>query len=284
MSFQRANKNNTCPICGRNDWCLISDDNMAVICPRPSCKHLTNHEYRFREDKGESGALYLHASKFDKDGKADSYVYTPLPLKKRQVRYPTPNLAARAVSFSAGANLLPLAELLGLPLDSISGLSIGRHLDSWTIPLCDEKGKIVGIRLRMDSGEKRSYRGGKNGLVVAWSKVKIDRSLLYICEGMSDMATLIALGLQAIARPGRAVAFDYTKRLADRAWRDIVIVSDRDYDGMMSARKLAEYIKDSCRSVKVIIPPKYNDMREWYLAGTLSKRKIEFLVKNSEAY
>jgi hypothetical protein len=30
----KVNKHNLCPICGKPDWCLISEDGKAVICPR----------------------------------------------------------------------------------------------------------------------------------------------------------------------------------------------------------------------------------------------------------
>ena len=32
--WQRVNKEHPCPVCQHTDWCLISDDGSAVICPR----------------------------------------------------------------------------------------------------------------------------------------------------------------------------------------------------------------------------------------------------------
>ena len=32
--WNRVNRQNPCPVCGKNDWCLVSLDESAVICPR----------------------------------------------------------------------------------------------------------------------------------------------------------------------------------------------------------------------------------------------------------
>ena len=92
----------------------------------------------------------------------------------------------------------------------------------------DERMAIVGIRLRNAYGEKWAVTGGRNALFVPSAPVQ---KRCYICEGPTDTAALLSLGLFAIGRPscneGAAMLAALLPRLGVR---EAVIAGDHDQD------------------------------------------------------
>ena len=52
-NWVRVSRNHPCPVCGKPDWCIISSDGTAVICPR-----IEEGSKRYIEGSG-----YLHLYK-----------------------------------------------------------------------------------------------------------------------------------------------------------------------------------------------------------------------------
>jgi hypothetical protein len=138
--------------------------------------------------------------------------------------------------------------------------------------MVDSAGRILGFRLRKDDGSKFSERGGREGLFIPDG---IGAGVLMMCEGPTSCAALLDLGFDAIGRPsctgGTALIIGL---LRSAARRDVVVWGDNDTDkergdgstfrpGQEGARRLAAEILSHCRTVRVLIPPRHKDSRDW---------------------
>jgi len=125
---------------------------------------------------------------------------------------------------------------------------------------------VIGIRFRSDAGKKWSARGGREGLFAPIS-LRGDGTL-FLCEGPTDCAALLGLGLEAVGRPscagGVALLSDVVRsRLPER----VVIVADRDEAGRRGAACLAEALVPYARDIRLIEPPEgIKDVRVWVQA------------------
>ena len=181
----RVNKRNPCPVCGKPDWCLISQDGEAAICAR------------IDSDKpaGNKGAGWLHT--------LDNPMPLPLP-KPRPAAKQTPKAAPDVLDMTYRALLaeLQLSEthrvhlqrrgLTDAEIDSLGyrtlpasgryelvtrlqgpkGASLmgvpGFYLEAgqWqlagpagiAIPVRDTRGRIVGLQVRCDKAETGRYK------------------------------------------------------------------------------------------------------------------------------
>ena len=75
----RVNRLNPCPVCGKPDWCLISQDGKTAICARIESDRLA----------GNKGAGWIHT--LDNSG--------PLPLPK-----PRPDVKTTVIDFKGELN------------------------------------------------------------------------------------------------------------------------------------------------------------------------------------
>jgi hypothetical protein len=156
-----------------------------------------------------------------------------------------------------GAKLATLAVGLGVSAESLCLLKIGQITETqWSFPMCDGRGEIVGIRTRSDRGAKRAIAGSRSGLFVPdrW----LDDGPIYVCEGPTDCAALLTLGLNAV---GRASCNEGGRELlAMRNGRSYVIVADNDKVGIDGARRLAALLGGA----PMIRPPDgFKDVRAW---------------------
>lgn len=140
----------------------------------------------------------------------------------------------------------------------------------WAISERDASGEVIGTAYRHADGTKTCAPGGKRGLILDWpldaySGTSADRPV-FICEGASDTAALLGLGLDAVGVP---MAGQCGAMLADLlADRHVVIVSDADEAGRRGAAKIAEALRSRCASVRIIDPPDdAKDAREAVIAG-----------------
>lgn len=145
-----------------------------------------------------------------------------------------------------------------------------REGDQWMIAERNASGEVVGTALRNADGTKGFMPGGKRGLIVAWpldayaGTSEVDP--IFVCEGASDTAALMGLGLDAVGVPAAGLR---------RAWlaellvdRHAVIVADADEPGQTGAAKLVDALLARCPSVRVIEPPEgAKDAREAVIAG-----------------
>lgn len=128
------------------------------------------------------------------------------------------------------------AMSLGVSTDSLQAIGCAWNGRAWAFPMKDATGKMIGIRLRSESGDKWAVRGSHQGLFFSNSE---QARTLFVVEGPTDCAAGVTLGLNTLGRPAcigqEAMILSYVQRV--RASR-VVIVSDNDEPGLRGAAKL----------------------------------------------
>lgn len=160
------------------------------------------------------------------------------------------------------------ASLLGLPAEPLKRLGVGwspaHRATSW--PMRDAAGNVVGIRLRCPkTGKKWAVKGSRAGLIYP-----IDLSLseparrLIICEGPSDAAALLSVGMAVIGVPSAGCGAEYLDSLARRLLpSEIVVLADADAAGLAGAERLASRLI-LVAPIRVATPPEgIKDARAW---------------------
>ncbi len=260
-AMDRVSRRNPCPICGKADWCLVASDESAAICARIDQGSVKRC--------GEAG--FLHILRDDPNWR--------LRPKVRTIHLHCPDLSYKAWGqFASGYRaatdmneLLAFADYLGLAIENLIRLRIGwsQQDRAWTFPMHDADARIRGIRLRNWAGRKWAICGSKDGLFIP-----IGLSFtgtLFICEGPTDTAALLDVGLEVV---GRASCTSGRKLLIDliryRRPISIAIVGDRDANGagQRGAETLASDLLLYTPSISVIYPPEgIKDARAWVQAG-----------------
>ena len=126
--------------------------------------------------------------------------------------------------------------------------------------MCDGWGNMVGIRLRNERG-KFAVRGSRQGIFLA---AVAAQETLFVCEGPTDTAAAVELGLFAVGRPncgcGGAEVAVFARR---QACRRVVVISDNDKAGLDGARKVGGELP---LPFAVYVPPA-KDVREFVRLG-----------------
>ncbi len=270
----RVSRCQPCPVCGRGDWCGISQDGAVCVCMRVA--------EGARKTAANGG--YVHVLGHG----------AMRPLRPRTVtlrmRQPTSDPArARAWAESAAtcraaacpAEVARLAAALGLTPESLQQLQVGwsSYHRAWTFPMVDHESHVLGIRLRFRDGGKKSMFGGHEGLFIPDGLTCAE--LLLIAEGPTDTAALWDLGFSAIGRPcctgGTKLIVTLFKARRPSA---AVIVADNDANqaGRRGAEALATVLAPYCPSVRIVYPPDgIKDIRQWRIAG-LTARQFDAVV------
>ena len=243
MNFARVSKANPCPICQHGDWCRVFADGWAECMRVPSGKPAKSGGWMHRT--GEEPRRYV-----------------PPPLK-----FPAPTINATKLmkewlAATSPAALAEFAAALGVSTASLASLGAAwapAHA-AWAFPMCDGHGNAVGIRLRNDQG-KFAVRGSRQGLFLA--DVPAQRTL-FVCEGPTDTAAALDLGLFAAGRPncccGGAELRIYALR---HAVSRVVVVADNDKPGLDGARKVGGELR---LTFAIYVPPA-KDLREFVRLG-----------------
>jgi hypothetical protein len=243
--WTRCTKSNPCPICGKPDWCMIGI--RGVLCMRQG------DGYSIQLSDGSTG--WFHP--FDRDATAPR---KPLPARAERSNLPRPNFLAMIKAWSQETQphqIHELATALGVTTWSLGSLGAcwsGTH-KAWAFPMSDEWGAIIGIRLRYPNGEKRAVLGSRNGLFVP--EMDTERRL-FVCEGPSDTAAAISLGLWAVGRPSCSACGPMLSTfIARRRVKEAVVLADADKPGISGAERLAL----PC-PFTIMLPPAAKDVRE----------------------
>lgn len=253
--WRRVSRSRPCPICGKPDWCVVTEDGSAAICPRVP--------------EGSQGSIrdagYLHILR--------TFSARTRSVPVRVTRTDAfPDLSAYAQRCRTAVNpasLHRLAQGLGVTTSSLLALGIGWDGRAWTFPMSDARGRVRGIRLRNDKGQKWAVKGGREGLFIPSTVRSVGDSILFVCEGPTDTAALLDLGLRAVGRPS---AMGGTRLLVElaRALRppQVVIVADTDGVGQRGAEALSGVLVTAVPDVRVIRPTAgMKDARAWKNAG-----------------
>lgn len=268
--FMRCTKRFPCVICGHADWCLTEranpEDPARALCQR------TESDRRW----GKAG--YLHVRR---GSGRRSYSRT----RTRTLRSGSNELLASEQERLLGEidelGRNELAQQLGVSAESLRRLGLGQmspdhaaqwgftfHRGAWTFPMKLATGEVVGIRIRLNSGKKLAINGSRNALFIP-SELSSPITQLLIAEGESDTAALLDLGYAAIGRPGCTNGVDMIVKYVRRnGVQDVVIVADRDEEGLQGAVALATSVRAYIRTVRIIQPPQgIKDARAWRKAG-----------------
>lgn len=243
-------------MCSKPDWCLVSieggESPAVAVCARVESGR------RF----GEAG--WLHSSA------PGSTPRVGLPPRERIVedvgdRFE--RMAARFTDALSPGQLRRFAAGLGLDTLPLVALRIGRCGAAATFPMCDARGRVIGVRKRLPGGQKFAVKGGRQGLFIPVGAWQADP--LWIAEGPTDTAALLQLGFHAIGRPSCDSGVDLIERFVRlRRVQRVVVVADRDGVGRRGAQRLARELAVICDDVRVIDPPRdLKDAREAVLAG-----------------
>lgn len=248
----RVTRQRPCVICSRPDWCGVSANGAFAIC------------MRIESEKRSRNGGYVHRLRESSDWTRGRFI--------RQIVFTTglsdgidfARVASQYSQAVCNGALAHFARTLGVSTDSLSRLRVGHDGDAWTFPMTDAFGQIVGIRRRLHDGRKLSVTGGHEGLFIPVDLP--NRGTLYVCEGPTDTAALLALGFAAIGRPSCTGGIRFTIQVCRD--RDVVIVSDGDDPGRGGTFTLARRLRLYCPSVRAIQPPSgIKDAREWVLRG-----------------
>ena len=275
--WQRVSISRRCPICDHADWCLVSEDGTAAICPRIESERQI----------GEAG--WLHRLNYPADW-TPSLRCIVLPPQHKIL---SADVATMSRRFQAKAQQLGklngLAEDLGLTAESLDRFGVGwSFLESCsTWPMFDAAGRFVGITRRFADGSKRIMRGHRAGLYLPGDlPVKMSGPGLLVTEGASDAVAGLDLGLWTVGRFScRHSAKLLVELITLRRPGQIVIVADVDSHGAgrRGAESLASALLPYVPCLKVIEPPApHTDLRAWRQAGATFK-DLHRLIESTPA-
>jgi hypothetical protein len=150
---------------------------------------------------------------------------------------------------------------------------------AWAFPMCDGYGNVVGIRLRNERG-KFAVRGSRQGIFTTTDHGPLTtgpQKTLFVCEGPTDTAAAVELGLFAAGRPNCCCGGLEVRAYARRhKCANAVMVSDNDKPGLDGARKVGGELG---LPYAVYVPPA-KDLREFVrLGGT--RAMIENTLKQT---
>ncbi len=241
---------------------MVSADGKVALCGRvPS-----------EQQVGSKGAGWLHV--LDKAIEPPKY--------RRKVREnPTVNFFALQNLYRSNLScrhIHRLAKELGVHIDALNRLGVGIFNKSYTFPMRNYMDRIVGIKRRMPNGDKFCIRGSHLGLYWPRGIDRDSKEVLYIPEGESDTAALLSLDFEAIGRPSCSAGTDDIAGLLRDRDRHVVIMLDKDKwkfrpdgskfkPGQEGAYRLAKVIKPLVKSLKVVRPSRFNDIRQWLNKG-----------------
>lgn len=147
-----------------------------------------------------------------------------------------------------------------ISLAAIKSVRIEKGL--WAFPMRNSDGYVIGIRTRKDSGEKKAIYGSRSGLIYPIDFP--EKQTVWICEGPTDTAAAISLGLCAVGRPSCNSCVEMTVNFLKRVRAlKAVVVSDNDSPG----KKGADAMQKALKIPSVMWIPPSKDIREFLKNG-----------------
>jgi hypothetical protein len=248
MSFTRVTKANPCPVCKKPDWCRVFADGWLECM-------------RVQSDKPAKSGGWLHRQ----------CLLPTFPEPTRAPRNQPPQINATKLmrdwrAATTPAALDEFAASLGVSTPSLTavGAAWAAPHAAWAFPMHDGYGNVVGIRLRNAHG-KFAVRGSRQGIFLANVPAPVPPPpWLFVCEGPTDLAAALELGLFAVGRPNCCCGGPEIKVFARRhAVARAVLISDNDKPGLDGARKVGAELK---LPFAIYVPPA-KDLREFVQLG-----------------
>lgn len=244
-----------CPVCKRPNaqhksrWCRYTTDGLYAWCP-----HTPGN------GNGKDRCVYrLRAERPAATTGCGGYNYEP--QRERVIDWE--GLNAVFVKGCTDANRELLAKNLGVAAVSLTCLRVGQcDQGIFTFPMTNGRHRIVGVRTRGMDGVKRAVYGSHGGLFLPQG-IEYKDDLLIVCEGPTDTAAMLTLGLRAIGRAD-CTHTRYTEVVC--ADSRVVIMADPDEAGRRGAAVLRDHLKRHRISSAIVVPPA-KDARAWLNAG-----------------
>ena len=208
--------------------------------------------------------------------------YTPAAARPIERRLSIPEQTVDPVRFKLMAevwrrNMRPkylqrAAELLGLPVDPLERLGVGwspeHQATSW--PMRNAAGDVIGIRLRcLKTAKKWAVKGSRAGLFYALDLLTIERpERLIVCEGPTDTAAMLAVGLHAVGVPSAGSGIDLLLAMCRRMRPAYLqVMADSDGPGVAGAERVADALVIVAPVVIVTPVGGVKDSRAWVVGG-----------------
>jgi len=269
MKIGRYNYNRVCsampcPICGRTKFCLISDNGDFIICTKVESRHCypdhTGWLHRLVDKPHLKPRRIIQSADHTKDKLSVCRKYASLCFSHEKLQ--------------------PLADMLHLPVKVFASLGVGSEKNQYYFPMIDGDCDICGLKIRNLDNNKWCFKGSSLGVYTADNFNQYGE--VYVCEGESDVAALLAHGYNAIGRPSANSCYHALSKIVSNN-AVVTIVSDNDESGLglSTSLDLAGHI---ARPVNIIVPTEYKDVREWILSGTFSRIKLNHLKKPLSFY
>lgn len=254
--WKRVTRLEPCKICQHGDWCCVGKS-FALCCRVESAKPAKN------------GNGWLHPLDA-------APVNLPPPEKKPE----PPKINCTRIMAEWRENTLRewVHEFaFNLGVESVALFSLGvawaANRKAWAFPMFDGYREPIGIRLRTADGKKFAVTGSRQGLFLPDTKPESD---IFVCEGPTDTAAMLSVGLYAIGRPSCLGCEDMVRDFVrQNKIQRVTIVADADEPGQRGAEKLQQCLKVKS---KIWTPPA-KDVREAVKNG-LTKKTVESLTKD----
>jgi phage/plasmid primase-like uncharacterized protein len=258
-NFIRVSRQTPCPVCGKPDWCGVSSDGVWCVCMRVESGRRTKN------------GGWLHAAGAVTAGAPRPS--PPPPCDRRLLDPAAYHAALRKTWDWHWADGLALS--LGVDCEAVERLDpvYDPMHRAFAFPMRDADGRTVGVRLRNADGRKWAVRGSREGAFIPAGGFA-GRELV-VCEGPTDTAAALTLGLQAVGRPSCAGATEVIRGICVRMRATLVtIVADHDdlkrrpdgsawRPGISGAADLGRALR---RQYRVVVPPA-KDIRQWVCEG-----------------
>ncbi len=183
------------------------------------------------------------------------------------------------------SSLEKYANELGVSRESLRRLGMGfNNPDSYTFPMRWADGYVCGIRARKFTGttrEKVTMHGGKPGLFLP-DGVRPGPDIL-ICEGESDTAAALTLGLDAIGVPsaGQGIC-EVINFFRTRTASLPCIIGDNDKKGRGGVKATAEALRIEGIPCRILYPPTDgHDLRDWIQSEQLTSSMLQAAINST---
>lgn len=254
----RVSRKTPCQVCKKDDWCTFTADGQLVCCMRV-------HSERQSKNGG-----WLH-----RVGTITPAIHPPLPPPRDRKLFDCAAYHSALRKRWDWRWCDGLALGLGVDMDALESLEPAYDSSNlaFAFPMRDGAGKVAGVRLRAEDGRKWAIRGGSDGLFYPTSTQP--GGDLVICEGPTDTAAALTLGLKAVGRPSCSGGVSAMQELVGRLRiKSITIIADHDaphrrpdgsvwYPGLDGAKVLAKALR---RAWRLVMPPA-KDIRTWLNEG-----------------
>ena len=302
-SWSECSKRKPCVHCGATKWCSASDDGGAAVCRKSN--GVAPGGWRVIKPAPSAGFVLAKVDPFWEPDPLAVLERVRAPKAKVGTKLTTQQCLEILASSRQGderRHQAKLAEILGVSAEVLEQLGVGwrwgdvdrgkdLHDGDWIYPMRDGSGQVVGVHRRLAKPfikdgkpvSKLMVHGSKLGLVYAPDHWSQGSGPILCPEGMSDVATLMTMGLGAVGRPSDRAGAEELAQLLTATDRPILVVGENDGkpDGrwpgregaIATATKVAEGLQ---RPVMwSMVPEPAKDAREWMTTAVASGMTAE---------